>query len=336
MAKIKTPILTGTEEGVTDLGGQNVAVKNLSDSTVWASAFPNVVEGADNVVEIPAGGGEVVLDARGTVYLLGTGKVQCTGTPYAYVNFKQPSSSGGTSGGGGGKSQDDVICGELEYVTGGTEIRSIPIEVERTFDIPATFAAALAEETGWELQSDGVTVMIDGEVGFRFNIAGSWYVWLVTNAKNNIDNFQYVNTSGSQYYMDICTSPHGAVVFGFRNSSENINLTFVLTKDGAGDNICAATFDALLEWVKENDEASRKIATKARTIAPSDNKLSMFKCPDIYSGGTLTDIYWIFNAPNDQNIVPGQQIIIGGKKFVIVYNERYTHSNQPWLAIPLN
>lgn len=95
----KTPILAGAEVCVSGLGGQNVAVKNLSAATVWASAYPNVAEGADNVVEIPAGGGEVVLDARGSVYLLGTGKVQVTGTDYATPNFKLPSSS---KGGGGG------------------------------------------------------------------------------------------------------------------------------------------------------------------------------------------------------------------------------------------
>lgn len=95
----KTPILTGSEVCVSDLGGQNAAVKNLSDGAVWASAYPNVVAGADNVIEIPAGGGEVVLDARGTVYLLGTGRVQCTGTDYSTPNFKMPSSS---KGGGGG------------------------------------------------------------------------------------------------------------------------------------------------------------------------------------------------------------------------------------------
>ncbi len=95
----KTPILSGTEVCVEDLGGQNAAVKNLSDSTCWASIYPNITAGADNVVEIPAGAGEVVLDAHGTVYLLGNGKVQCTGTDYSTPNFKMPSSS--ASGGGG-------------------------------------------------------------------------------------------------------------------------------------------------------------------------------------------------------------------------------------------
>ena len=110
----KTVNLTGAEVEVTDLGGQNVAVKNLSAGTIYASICPNITAGADNVVEIPAGSGEVVLDARGTVYLLGTGKVQCTGTPYATPNFKMPSSSGETSGGGGGGETGSVfIDGEV-------------------------------------------------------------------------------------------------------------------------------------------------------------------------------------------------------------------------------
>lgn len=122
----KTPILTGTEVCVSDLGGQNVAVKNLSDGTIWASAFPNVTAGADNVIEIPAGSGEVVLDARGEVYLLGTGKVQVTGTDYATPNFKMPSSSKG--GGGGALSVyaeakvsivDAVAVTEMEGVQNG-------------------------------------------------------------------------------------------------------------------------------------------------------------------------------------------------------------------------
>lgn len=95
----KTVILTGAELRVEKLGGQNAVIKNLGSETIWASAFPNVTAGADNVIEIPTGSGEVLLDARGTVYLLGNGKVQCTGTDQATVNFKMPSSS--VSGGGG-------------------------------------------------------------------------------------------------------------------------------------------------------------------------------------------------------------------------------------------
>ncbi len=98
---VKTVDIVGTEIKVEDLGGQNVAVKNLGSGSIYVSTQPNITAGADNVIEIPAGAGEVVLDANGTVYIVGTGKVQCTGTPYATPNFKLPSSS---SGGGGGTS----------------------------------------------------------------------------------------------------------------------------------------------------------------------------------------------------------------------------------------
>ena len=98
---IKTVTLTGSEVKVTDLGGQNAAVKNLGSGSIYVSTKPNITAGADNVIEILAGAGEVVLDTNGTVYIVGTGKVQCTGTPYAVPNFKLPSSS---SGGGGGTS----------------------------------------------------------------------------------------------------------------------------------------------------------------------------------------------------------------------------------------
>ncbi len=98
MAQIQRVELNGAEVCVKDLGGQNVAIKNLGDGTIYASAFPGVTADADNVIEIPAGGGEVLLDARGKVYLLGSGRAQCTGTDYAAPNFRQPSPS---SGGGG-------------------------------------------------------------------------------------------------------------------------------------------------------------------------------------------------------------------------------------------
>ncbi len=95
---IKTVTLSGAEVRVTGLGGQNAIVKNLSSEAVFASASEGVEQGADGVAEIPSGGGEVLLDVNGTVYLKGTGSVQVTGTNYAALNFKQPSS--GTSGGG--------------------------------------------------------------------------------------------------------------------------------------------------------------------------------------------------------------------------------------------
>ena len=88
----KQIILSGSETKLAELGGQNVIVQNLGANTIHASINPNIVPGADNVIEIPAGGGVNVYGANGTIYLMGTGKVQCTGTDYSTVNFKMPSS----------------------------------------------------------------------------------------------------------------------------------------------------------------------------------------------------------------------------------------------------
>lgn len=117
---VKTVSLNGGEVKVEGLGGSNTIVKNLGESAIFASAYPGITDGADNVVEIPAGSGEVVLDTNGTIYLLGSEKVQCTGTHSAVVNFKQPSSSGG---GGGlcdvtaipGMKSDECYCENIEF-----------------------------------------------------------------------------------------------------------------------------------------------------------------------------------------------------------------------------
>lgn len=97
MANIQTATLNGSELKVEGLGGQNTAIFNKSDSAIYASAYPNIVPEDDGVIEVPAGVRDGLYGTNGTVYLLGTGKVELRGTDYS-VNFKRPSSS---KGGGG-------------------------------------------------------------------------------------------------------------------------------------------------------------------------------------------------------------------------------------------
>lgn len=110
MENIKTVTLSGTEIKVEGMGGQNTIVRNLGDAAIYASVSPGVTADADGVAEIPAGGGVVLYDTRGVVYLSGKGKAQLTGTDYNVVNFKVPSSSGG--GGESGKFYFDFICSD--------------------------------------------------------------------------------------------------------------------------------------------------------------------------------------------------------------------------------
>ncbi len=118
---IKTVTLSGAEVRVAGLGGQNVIVRNLGSEPALASAGAGVQQGGDGVAEIPPGGGEVIFDANGTVYLKGAGAVQVTGTNYSTVNFKTPSAGAGNADGGCEATTlpcirgDDGACEEIEF-----------------------------------------------------------------------------------------------------------------------------------------------------------------------------------------------------------------------------
>lgn len=117
----RTITLDGTEERVENLGGRNVMIVNNSDSSVYASRYPNVTPYEDNVIEIRAGARDTVEDADGTIYVIGTGKVELRGVDY--VGFKQPSSSNG--GGGGKVCSSMTIVADVEAIVTTTEQEEI-------------------------------------------------------------------------------------------------------------------------------------------------------------------------------------------------------------------
>lgn len=93
----KTVVLDGTAQRITGLEKNNTLVINNSNGPVYASNQSNIEAFADDVIEIPAGARDTVVGTNGTVYLLGSGRVELRGVDY--VGFKMPSSS---KGGGGG------------------------------------------------------------------------------------------------------------------------------------------------------------------------------------------------------------------------------------------
>lgn len=329
---IKTVTLDGSEQMVECTGGRNMLIINKSDSPVYASRNQNVSPYEDEVMEIDPGSRDTVEGANGVVYLSGTGQVEVRGIDY--VGFKKPSSSSGNGGGDGGKSQD-IVCGTAEYASGG--IKSIPIAISDS--IEKSFAAALAAETGWELQPDGVGVL-NGGAGFRFIYSRNHYVCLVNDVHNGnneyLDNFQYLtNYNAVSYYMDICYSPSGAVAFGFRTESETPKLTFIMTKDGNGDSVSMATYytGVRLEWGKSGDTLSSAIKNNPlRGIGAGGSVLGLFKFAD--SGGTFDDCYCVYWVGSFTPL-PGTVVSIDGKRFAIVYNHIYDRDGQVWLAMPV-
>lgn len=97
---IKTVTLSGSELAVEGLGGFNTFVQNLGSGVIYASKCPGIKAGADNVAEIPAGGGKLISTTNGTIYLLGTGKAELTGVDSDGVIATSGASVYNVSGGG--------------------------------------------------------------------------------------------------------------------------------------------------------------------------------------------------------------------------------------------
>lgn len=109
MSNIETVTLDGAELKVEGLGGQNTIIINRGSANLYASAYADAVPDGDNVALILPGGAMNLHGTNGTVYLLGTGKVQLQGTDTADL----PIALGGASGGGGGGGSAGV---SQEYV----------------------------------------------------------------------------------------------------------------------------------------------------------------------------------------------------------------------------
>lgn len=94
---IKQVMLSGEELKVEGLGGKNAVIANFGSADLYASAYPDIVPDGKDVAAISAGSAVNLGDTNGTVYLLGTGRVQLEGTDYGTVNVGL--SSGGSGGG---------------------------------------------------------------------------------------------------------------------------------------------------------------------------------------------------------------------------------------------
>lgn len=133
MSNIETVTLGGDELKVEGLGGQNTIIINRGLATLYASACGNIEPDADSVAALPAGGAMNLHGTNGTVYLLGTGKVQLQGTDIAYLPIALGGASGGS--GGGGSAGSGV---SQEYVD--SEITAVNAEIASSAD--ETLAAA--------------------------------------------------------------------------------------------------------------------------------------------------------------------------------------------------
>lgn len=98
---VKTVILDGSELKVSGPDGDNAEIHNFGTGTVYASKFPDIAADADNVIAVSPGAIDGLSGTGGTVYLLGTGKVQVNFTDEKITRTAAAVQSAATSAGTG-------------------------------------------------------------------------------------------------------------------------------------------------------------------------------------------------------------------------------------------
>ena len=102
--------LEGAEKEIALTGGTHARIENRSDSTIYVSKHSGITPDAEGVMAIDGGSSNVltdvattdvkdgVVDYYGTIYALGTGKVQIVTTNYPFSSASKGGGSGGSSG----------------------------------------------------------------------------------------------------------------------------------------------------------------------------------------------------------------------------------------------
>lgn len=103
--------LEGAEKEIALTGGTHARIENRSDSTIYVSKHSGITPGDEGVMAIDGGSSNVltdvattdvkdgVVDYYGTIYALGTGKVQIITTNYPFSSSSKGGGSGGSSSG---------------------------------------------------------------------------------------------------------------------------------------------------------------------------------------------------------------------------------------------
>ena len=215
MSDFKTVVLSGSELKVDKLGGKNTVIVNFGSAELYASAYPGIVPDGDSVAAIPAGGAVNLRDTYGTVYLLGTGKVQLMGTDYKTVNVGLTiGSSGGDISGG------SELYGDAEFTNtiGGEYAYTVPVvKGETAADTARNYANALGELLGehWQVTNLTSGARLSAETGARINItaSGSNIKFELSDVSSvSADESYSLSQDNAEHYIDVIKSGSRKVI----------------------------------------------------------------------------------------------------------------------------
>ncbi|MCM1276791.1 MAG: hypothetical protein NC299_15765 [Lachnospiraceae bacterium] len=176
-------------------------------------------------------------------------------------------------------------------------------------DLAKAFAAALAEELGWEQSSSTSDVQYvrkpNSEAYFAFCADGS-VVWVVSDiggiaAKSSSSIHNTVPwTSNNTYCLDIAFGK-ASVAVGIRKSDSALKLTTIIAENEKGEDKAidyhsnsssgAYPYDYYADGFVEGKEY-RLTANR-----DADTGVSLVKAPDIYGGCVFKDLYIVCSTP---------------------------------------
>lgn len=208
---IKQVILSGEELKVEGLGGRNAVIANFGSADLYASTYPDIVPDGNNIAAISAGSAINLPDTNGTVYLLGTGRVQLEGTDYGTVNI---SLSSGGSGGGGTPTAELYGDAEFTNTIGSEYAYTIPVAKGQTpADTAYNYAKALAALLGghWKAQSYLTAAYLVADNGAEIKITGLdngiiLFQLFSKNGSYSADESYNVSQNNSEHYIDVIKS----------------------------------------------------------------------------------------------------------------------------------
>lgn len=264
MSDITTVTLDGGELKVEGLNGQNTEIINKSGGAVYASKCPGVVPEADGVIEIAANTRDGLHGTNGTLYLLGTGKVELRGTDYS-VNFRKPSSS--TGGGGGTPTAELYGDAEFTNTIGSEYAYTIPVAKGQTpADTAYNYAKALAALLGghWKAQSYLTAAYLVADNGAEIKITGLdngiiLFQLFSKNGSYSADESYNVSQNDSEHYIDvikssfrkvICVSTLHTVMINYVFSDYDTAEPYIWQKSSEHDFYRANTLGEL-QWIVE-------------------------------------------------------------------------------------
>ena len=311
MVKEKTVILSGVEKEVS-LSGCNCDIRNDGISTVYISRSPGIQEDADGVMSVPAGQAVKYIGISGSVYLLGSGKVQLCGNDYIESVFNITAASSGDGG-----TIDQTARDAINLHESNSDIHTSLSSAAALFSNPSLLVNgdfAINQRGQTEYTADGYT--LDRWRLYRSGTAGAGEISVKKTAAGiKIDNktnggivlYQRIERYTDLFGKEITASAeiNGEIlsVTGTPEETTGVQMSvtrnwgslryFTNTSTGCGEIeiLVSSNMTAEVKWVK------LETCPCATAFTPADPALELVRCQRYYQIRSSGDVNAVDLSP---------------------------------------